>query len=116
MVAHVARSESGVIRRMLVSLLVVTFMAIGLRAAAAAPGLVASAVMVLSLVALGIGLFSHGRAHSRRWRRSWTLLAGALFVQTVVTTQHAVTGLPRTFPVTGDWVGVVGECAVLIAL
>src|SRR5262249_22815750 len=115
MVAHVG-SESGVTRRMLISFFVVTLIALVLRAAAAAPGLVASVAAVVSIVALVIGLSSRGRAPHWRWRRSWALLAVALVGLSVVTTQQAVAGLPRTFPATGDWIGIACEGAVLLAL
>ena len=112
MAAFANTSVLKVIRRVVVSLVVVATVAAVMRFASARPLLAASAAMVVALGALIVGFFLNLRRQRSNWRAGWALLSLALVLATVSATWAEASGLRNAFPVALDWAGVV---AALVA-
>jgi diguanylate cyclase (GGDEF)-like protein len=106
MTAFASTSVLKVIRRVVVSILVVATVAAVMRFASALPLLAASAAMVVALGALFVGYCVNLRRNRSSWRGGWALLTVALVVATVSTTWAEAHGLRNAFPVALDWAGV----------
>jgi diguanylate cyclase (GGDEF)-like protein len=116
MSAFASTSVLKVIRRVVVSLVVVATVAAVMRFAAARPLLAAVAATVVALSAFFVGYLLNLLRHRSSWRGGWTLLGIALVIATVSTTWAEAAGLRNVFPMGVDWAGVVAALVASVAV